>query len=159
MLRLDAWIDADISRIQFVYQYAQMLDKDSLYLNALGRITSQFGTLSISSQAWYLQAEWWSEKADFYDPLNDTTHRYEKLKAIELCEQALKNPDSSEGKRNCEQLLRKIRRPSVNIYIETGQDGLGYYETTQDASTSFFFDRLPKGVYVFEYPVFVTTAG
>jgi uncharacterized protein YfaS (alpha-2-macroglobulin family) len=39
------------------------------------------------------------------------------------------------------------------------QNGLGYYETTQDASTSFFFDRLPKGTYVFEYPVFVTTAG
>jgi uncharacterized protein YfaS (alpha-2-macroglobulin family) len=39
------------------------------------------------------------------------------------------------------------------------QEGLGYYETTQDASTSFFFDRLPRGVHVFEYPVFVTTAG
>jgi uncharacterized protein YfaS (alpha-2-macroglobulin family) len=39
------------------------------------------------------------------------------------------------------------------------QDGLGYYQTTKDASTSFFFDRLPKGTYVFEYPVFVTTAG
>ena len=39
------------------------------------------------------------------------------------------------------------------------QDGLGYYETTLDASTSFFFDRLPKGVHVFEYPVFVTTEG
>src|SRR4030095_14359499 len=35
------------------------------------------------------------------------------------------------------------------------QDGLGYYQTTQDASTSFFFDRLLKGSYVFEYPVFV----
>ena len=43
--RLDAWIDADISRIQFVYQYAQMPDKDSLYINALGRITSQFPSL------------------------------------------------------------------------------------------------------------------
>jgi uncharacterized protein YfaS (alpha-2-macroglobulin family) len=39
------------------------------------------------------------------------------------------------------------------------QGRLGYYETTQDASTSFFFDRLPKGTYVFEYPVFVSTAG
>jgi hypothetical protein len=39
------------------------------------------------------------------------------------------------------------------------QDGLGYYQTTQDASTSFFFDRLPKGTFVFEYPVFVTTSG
>uniref|UniRef100_UPI003593854C alpha-2-macroglobulin family protein n=1 Tax=Pricia sp. TaxID=2268138 RepID=UPI003593854C len=27
------------------------------------------------------------------------------------------------------------------------QDGLGYYESTKDASTNFFFDYLPKGVY------------
>ncbi|HLA60395.1 MAG TPA: hypothetical protein VK622_16590, partial [Puia sp.] len=39
------------------------------------------------------------------------------------------------------------------------QDGLGYYQTTQDASTSFFFDRLPTGTFVLEYPVFVTTSG
>ena len=31
------------------------------------------------------------------------------------------------------------------------QDGLGYYEATKDASTNFFFDYLPKGIYVFEY--------
>ncbi|CAL2086895.1 Alpha-2-macroglobulin family N-terminal region [Tenacibaculum sp. 190524A02b] len=39
------------------------------------------------------------------------------------------------------------------------QDGLGYYESTKDASTNFFFDRLPKGVYVFEYDVRVNNAG
>lgn len=39
------------------------------------------------------------------------------------------------------------------------QDGLGYYESTRDAATNFFFDRLPKGTYVFEYPLFVTHNG
>jgi hypothetical protein len=39
------------------------------------------------------------------------------------------------------------------------QGGLGYYESTRDESTSFFFDRLPAGTQVFEYPLFVTTAG
>ncbi len=117
--RLDAWIDADISRIQFVYQYVQMTDEDSLYLNALGRITSQFGTLSISSQAWYLQALWWAGQANGYDPLQDTAHRYDNLKAIALCEQAVKHPDSSEGRWNCEELLKKIRRPYFNIQIES----------------------------------------
>ena len=39
------------------------------------------------------------------------------------------------------------------------QDGLGYYESTKDASTDFFFDFLPKGVYVFEYPLRVNNAG
>ena len=39
------------------------------------------------------------------------------------------------------------------------QGGLGYYETTKDASTSFFFDHLRKGTYVFEYPLFITHKG
>ena len=39
------------------------------------------------------------------------------------------------------------------------QGGLGYYETTKDASTNFFFDYLRKGTYVFEYSLFVTHTG
>ncbi len=39
------------------------------------------------------------------------------------------------------------------------QGGLGYYETTKDASTNFFFGWLAKGTYVFEYPMFVTLPG
>ncbi|MDX1907614.1 MAG: alpha-2-macroglobulin family protein [Bacteroidia bacterium] len=39
------------------------------------------------------------------------------------------------------------------------QDGLGYYESTRDAATHFFFDYLPKGVWVLEYPVRVSHAG
>ncbi|RED50054.1 alpha-2-macroglobulin family protein [Seonamhaeicola aphaedonensis] len=39
------------------------------------------------------------------------------------------------------------------------QDGLGYYESTKDASTNFFFDFLPKGIYVFEYDLRVNNAG
>ncbi len=39
------------------------------------------------------------------------------------------------------------------------QGGLGYYESTKDASTNFFFSWLSRGTYVFEYPMFVTHAG
>ncbi len=39
------------------------------------------------------------------------------------------------------------------------QDGLGYYESTKDASTNFFFDYIRKGTYVFEYPLRVNMAG
>ena len=39
------------------------------------------------------------------------------------------------------------------------QGGLGYYESTADLATHFFFDRLPRGKYVFEYPVRVAHAG
>ena len=39
------------------------------------------------------------------------------------------------------------------------QGGLGYYESTRDASTNFFFDFLSKGTYVFEYPLRVNHKG
>jgi hypothetical protein len=39
------------------------------------------------------------------------------------------------------------------------QDGLGYYESTRDAATNFFFSYLPKGSYVFEYPLLVSHKG
>ena len=39
------------------------------------------------------------------------------------------------------------------------QGGLGYYESTRDAATHFFMERLPKGTYVFEYPLRVQHAG
>jgi uncharacterized protein YfaS (alpha-2-macroglobulin family) len=39
------------------------------------------------------------------------------------------------------------------------QDGLGYYESTRDAATNFFFSYLNKGTYVFEYPLVVNHKG
>jgi len=39
------------------------------------------------------------------------------------------------------------------------QGGLGYYESTKDASTQFFFDNLNPGTYIFEYPMFATMRG
>ncbi len=39
------------------------------------------------------------------------------------------------------------------------QDGLGYYESTKDVATHFFFDYLRKGNYVFEYDMYVSHSG
>ncbi|MEO0895536.1 MAG: alpha-2-macroglobulin family protein [Bacteroidota bacterium] len=39
------------------------------------------------------------------------------------------------------------------------QGGLGYYESTRDAATDFFFDYLPEGTFVFEYPLRVNLPG
>jgi uncharacterized protein YfaS (alpha-2-macroglobulin family) len=39
------------------------------------------------------------------------------------------------------------------------QGGLGYYESTRDASANFFIGYLPKGTYVFEYKMVATQKG
>jgi uncharacterized protein YfaS (alpha-2-macroglobulin family) len=56
--------------------------------------------------------------------------------------------------------LRAACMEPVNVLSEYKyQGGLGYYESTKDASTNFFFNYLNRGTYVFEYPLFVTHAG
>lgn len=39
------------------------------------------------------------------------------------------------------------------------QDGLAYYESTKDTATHFFINYLPKGTYVFEYPLRIQHKG
>ncbi|MGG9971330.1 alpha-2-macroglobulin family protein [Ferruginibacter sp. SUN002] len=56
--------------------------------------------------------------------------------------------------------MRAACMEPVNVLSEyKWQGGLGYYESTKDASTNFFFNYLNRGTYVFEYPMFVTHAG
>lgn len=56
--------------------------------------------------------------------------------------------------------MRAAGLEPVNVISQyKWQDGLGYYESTKDASTNFFFDYLPKGVFVFEYDLRVNNAG
>ncbi len=56
--------------------------------------------------------------------------------------------------------MRAAGLEPVNVISQyKWQDGLGYYESTKDASTNFFFDNLPKGVYVFEYDLRVNNSG
>ncbi|MGQ0828213.1 MAG: alpha-2-macroglobulin family protein [Bacteroidota bacterium] len=49
--------------------------------------------------------------------------------------------------------------PTNVISTYKWQGGLGYYESTRDAATNFFFAYLPKGTYVFEYLLVVTHNG
>lgn len=39
------------------------------------------------------------------------------------------------------------------------KESVGYYQTTKDASTQFFFSFLPKGTYVFEYELWANNSG
>jgi len=66
--------------------------------------------------------------------------------------------------RNMEYIHMKDMRASgfepINVISRyKWQDGLGYYESTKDASTDFFMDYLPRGTYVFEYPLRASQKG
>lgn len=114
----DALLDADIARLEFVQNHGVMPNKEELYKKTLESITTQYGQLPAAAQAWYLLANWHNQKAAAYDPLKDTTHRYGYRDALAICEKVIAQRDPSEGKANCQNLLRAIHTKNINLNTE-----------------------------------------
>jgi hypothetical protein len=114
----DALIDADIQRIQFVKTKSVYSDKDQLYFNAINHIAHQYENFPAAAQAWYLIADFYEDRARQYKPYGDTTFRFDRVKAKEICERVLMQKDSSEGRINCYNLLNQINAQSLQFSIE-----------------------------------------
>ncbi|HET9434243.1 MAG TPA: alpha-2-macroglobulin, partial [Chitinophagaceae bacterium] len=114
----DALLDADIQRLEFVHETSTHPEKDSLYRLALKHLISQYEDMPAVSQAWYLLAYEYNSDADKYQPFGDTTHRFARVKAKEICERVISQKDSSEGKINCINLLKQIKAKELKFSIE-----------------------------------------
>src|SRR6187401_427602 len=114
----DALLDADIDRLEFVHENSTHPDNDSLYRMALKHLTSQYQNLPAASQAWYLLANEYNSDAENYKPFGDTTQRYARIKAKEICEKIISQKDSSEGKINCSNLLQQIEAKELKFSLE-----------------------------------------
>ncbi|HVT84137.1 MAG TPA: alpha-2-macroglobulin family protein [Chitinophagaceae bacterium] len=114
----DALIDVDIERIVFVNEKGVQPDKKQLYVSALNHIARQYENYPAASQALYLVAQQYNEDADEYKPYGDTTHRFDRIKAKEICERVLQQKDSSEGKINCYNLLNEINQKDLSFSVE-----------------------------------------
>ncbi len=123
------------------------------YFEDLDKITPAATPLSINKQ---LFVEKNTDRGVVLQPVNDgdSLHVGDRIKIrIEI-----------RVDRNMEYVqLKDMRAAGMEpVNVLSGykwQDGLGYYESTRDAATNFFISYLPKGTYVFEYPVNVTNNG
>lgn len=112
-------IDVAIERISWVYSKAHFINKDELYVKALEEITETYKANSIATQAWYLQAKFYSDKANAYKAFTNTNSRYEHQKAINIINERLKlNSDSCEGNLNMKALKEFIARKTISTKVE-----------------------------------------
>ncbi|MBS1761124.1 MAG: alpha-2-macroglobulin [Bacteroidetes bacterium] len=114
----DALIDADLHRLKFVKENSTLSEKDALYTKALKQITDKYNELPAASQVWYLIAEQYVHAAENYKPYGDTTNRYDKIKALDICNKIIQQKDSSEGKINCQNLLQELNSRSLAFKVE-----------------------------------------
>ncbi|MBS1577751.1 MAG: alpha-2-macroglobulin, partial [Bacteroidetes bacterium] len=114
----DALVDADIERIEFARQYSVLPNKDELYLKSLTNLTSLYKDQPAIDQAGYLIALYHESLAAQYKPYGDTTHRYERNLAKEICEKIVTRKEETEGSVNCFNLLKQISSQQLSFVIE-----------------------------------------
>ena len=115
----DALIDVDLQRLQFVKQKSVHPDSDELYFMSVNHVADQYQTTPAAAQAWYLTAIWHHEKGNEYEANRDTTNRFEKVKAVEICEKIIKLNPETEGGINAYNLLQNIQQKSLQFMTET----------------------------------------
>jgi hypothetical protein len=135
--------DAGIAWGAVYWQYFEQLDK----------ITSAETPLKLKKQL-FLQQN--TDHGPVITPINDNT----ELKLGDLVKVRIE----LRVDRTMEYIHLKDMRAAAFEPIETlstykYQDGLYYYESPRDLATNFFIGWLPKGTYVFEYPLRVSQKG
>ncbi|MCF0058426.1 alpha-2-macroglobulin [Dyadobacter sp. CY356] len=115
----DALIDVDLQRLVFVKQKSVHPDSDELYFMSVNHVADQYKNMPAAAQAWYLTAFWHYEKDNEYEANQDTTKRFEKVKAVEICEKIIKLNPETEGGINAYNLLQTIKQKSLQFMTET----------------------------------------
>lgn len=113
-----ALIDTDLARLQYVRQKSVHPDKDTLYFMAVSHVADQYQSTPAAAQAWYLKALWLNEKADSYKPGSDSTFRFERVKALEICQKVAQENPETEGGMNAFNLSKQIPRKNLYFSVE-----------------------------------------
>ncbi|MFZ1798920.1 MAG: hypothetical protein WAU24_03570, partial [Chitinophagaceae bacterium] len=116
---LNAFIDVDLERLQWMNQATIIPAKEDLYKHAIENITEKYPDEIASEEAWYILAKMLADKAGEKEHGNDSLNKYGLVKAKELIEQRLKiQPAAGKGNSDMQALLNSIIAVEINAKIE-----------------------------------------
>ncbi len=113
-----ALVDADLKRLDFVYDQAVLAKKDTFFLQALRQLRENYSAYPIVTKADYRLARWHYEQGRQYDPPHAKQYQWEYKAAKAICEQALSAYPESYGAKQCRQLEEQILQPVLNVQTE-----------------------------------------
>jgi hypothetical protein len=114
----EAMIDADIERINFVHQYGVMSNKDTLYMDALKKISEKYKNNPASAQASFLVAQMIYNNAFQSSKNKDAISFYTVKQAKDILDAIAKKYPDSEGGINSRNLLNQVLHREINLTTE-----------------------------------------
>lgn len=114
----NAFIAVELERLSFVKQHATFSEKETLFLNSLINLKNEFKTSEASTLIDFEIASVYNNQANEYVPKTKTEHQFKRMKALEICEEAIAKFPNSLGTQKCNLLKQQILSLSLNIVAE-----------------------------------------
>ncbi|OZA63933.1 MAG: hypothetical protein B7X72_09550, partial [Sphingobacteriia bacterium 39-39-8] len=115
----EALVDVDLERINWVYRYSNIAQKESAQLEAIQFITTHLATVPVTAKAWYVIAQKYADEASGYLPNYDSSKRWKYQVAMKIMDTVESkfgkdHPASAE----MESLKNSILSVSINTQTE-----------------------------------------
>jgi hypothetical protein len=114
-----ALIDADLQRLEFVYNFSTLPRKDKMYETALENLARNYSGASNIADVFYQLAALKFTQGSGYAPLQDTTNRYALNEAEQWCQKAIATKTTTQGRDQAKDLLHQILNKQVRTELES----------------------------------------
>lgn len=115
---IPALIDADLKRLDFAKATTTLPDKDQLLFNALLQLEKQYLSDTSSANVSYRIAQHYNQMADKYQPKVNEINKFDRKKAIEICDATIERHPKSMGANNCRALKEQILSKTFGFTVE-----------------------------------------
>jgi len=114
-----AFVDADLKRLGFAYSNMNSVEnRDKLYEVTLNELLEKYSGYPVSTDISYTLARLAEQLGNSYLPLVSDDYRWEKKKAVEICDQAITKYPDSKGAKNCLALRDEITSGILSLTVE-----------------------------------------
>lgn len=117
---VEALVDLDLIRLQFIYNKSVNPNKESLYFDALKKLQTEYGKTQEYSQIGYYIASFYYNRSNTYKSTDEQTFQFkqEKKTALEICDLCMEKYPDSYGAGMCKSLKNEILAKSMSFQIE-----------------------------------------
>lgn len=114
----NALIDVDLKRLDFVYQYSTLQNKDELMFAALETLEEKHKSHPASAWVSVRIAKVWNQNANRYNPLQSDEHKWDRKKAYDICSSVIKRFPGTGGAAQAYNLQQEIKTKTIDAEIE-----------------------------------------
>ncbi|HQQ95513.1 MAG TPA: alpha-2-macroglobulin family protein [Bacteroidia bacterium] len=114
----EALADLELERFSYMYNNVKTARKDSVYLSALAWLSNHFKNTSRAAEFEFMKAEWEFQNAKDYRPFQDSSKKWGRKKARDICLYILKMYPKSRGTSLARNLLQDLQSQSLSLVCE-----------------------------------------